>query len=144
MTPRQVALLCRRATASVAAVVVVAGLSACAATTYDAALVADTSPATTTTLPTGSAADLLPQLQAEAARLSSVMIAEGDDQAISQQIAALWAAVRDEVHSDRPDLVAAFDQNVAMVARAVQFKRAADADKAARNLTALVTAYLTP
>jgi hypothetical protein len=124
--------------------VVAAGLSACAATTYDESLVKDTAPATTTTLPTGKAADLLPQLQGEADRLSGVMIAEGDADAISEQIASLWAAVRDEVQRSRSDLVPGFDQNVAMVARAVQFKRAADADKAARNLTALVTAFLTP
>jgi hypothetical protein len=116
-------------------------LSACA-TTYDPALVKDTSPATTTTLPSGPAADLLPRLAAEADRLSGVMIAEGDDNTISEQIASLWAATRDEVKAGRPDLVDGFDQNVAMVAKAVKFKRAADADKAAKNLTVLVAAFL--
>jgi hypothetical protein len=125
----------------VAAVAAVAA-SACA-TTYDESLVKDTSPATTTTLPSGAAVDLLPQLAAEATGLSAVMIAEGDDEAVAEQIAALWTAARDEVRSDRPDLVDGFDRSVAMVAKAVQFQRAADADKAAKNLTTLVDAYLT-
>lgn len=116
-------------------------LSACA-TTYDTALVKDTSPATTTTLPSGAAADLLPRLTAEADRLAGVMIADGDDHTVSEQIASLWAAARDEVKADRPDLVDGFDQNVAMVAKAVKFKRAADADKAAKNLKVLVAAFL--
>lgn len=140
MAPRMPLSVRRRAIAAVCVVGAVT-FSACAATTYDETLVKDTTPATTTTLPTGSAADLLPQLKDEADRLSGVMIAEGDADAVSQQIAALWAAVRDEVQKARPDLTTAFDQNVAMVARAVKFKRAADADKAARNLTDLVAAF---
>lgn len=126
------------------AVLVVAAaiaLSACA-TTYDDDLVADTSPSTTTTLPSGTAAELLPQLAAEARSLSGVMIDEGDDDAVAEQIAALWTAARDEVSAARPDLVDGFDQNVAMVARAVQYKRAADADKAAKNLQTLVDTFL--
>ena len=47
------------------------------------------------------------------------------------------------MRSDRPDLVDGFDRSVALVAKAVQFHRAADADKAAKNLTTLVDAYLT-
>ncbi|MCU1359777.1 MAG: hypothetical protein JWN99_1066 [Ilumatobacteraceae bacterium] len=116
-------------------------MSACA-TTYDEQLVKDTAPATTTTLPSGAAADLLPKLRDEASRLSGVMIDEGDATAISEQIASLWAAAHDEVEASRPDLVDGFDQNVAMVKKAVQFKRAADADKASRNITALVKSYL--
>lgn len=143
MTPPVARPAARRAFGAVASCVVAAlAFSACA-TTYDEALVKDTSPATTTTLPSGSAVDLLPQLGDEARRLSGVMIAEGDDDAISEQIASLWAASRDQVKADRPDLVDAFDQNVAMVAKAVKFKRAADADKAAKNLTVLIDAYLT-
>jgi hypothetical protein len=124
-----------------AAAALIVALSSCA-TTYDEALVKDTSPATTTTLPAGTAEQLLPQLQAEADSLSGVMIAEGDDEAVSEQIASLWAAARDQVNGDRPDLIPAFDQNVALVAKAVKFKRAADADKAAKNLTTLVEAFL--
>lgn len=126
------------------AVLVVAAaiaLSACA-TTYDDDLVADTTPSTTTTIPSGTAAELLPQLSAAALSLSGVMIDEGDDDAVAEQIAALWTAVRNEVSAARPDLIDGFDQNVAMVARAVQFKRAADADKAAKNIQTLVDTFL--
>jgi hypothetical protein len=119
----------------------VVALTACA-TTYDESLVKDTSPATTTTVPTGTAAELLPQMASEAIRLSGVMIDGGDSESVSEQISALWTAARNEVIATRPDLVDGFDQNVAMCARAVRFKRAADADKAARNLTALADAYL--
>ncbi|MBI5088046.1 MAG: hypothetical protein HZB15_04030 [Actinobacteria bacterium] len=129
----------RRAVAALA--VCLAALSGCA-TTYDSTLVADTAPATTTTVPTGAAADLLPRLEAEALGLSSVMIDGGDDEAVSEQIDSLWTAARAEVSSARPDLVDGFDQNVALVAKAVRFKRAADADKAANNLSLLIDAYL--
>jgi hypothetical protein len=128
---------CLRALALVAA----AGLAGCA-TTYDSTLVQDTSPATTTTLPSGTAADLLPRLEDEAIGLSAVMIDGGDDEAVSEQIESLWTAARPEVTSSRPDLVDGFDQNVALVAKAVRFKRAADADKAANNLSMLIAAYL--
>jgi hypothetical protein len=117
----------------------VVGLSGCA-TTYDSTLVADTSPATTTTVPSGAAADLLPRIESEALNLSTVMIDGGDDEAVSEQIGSLWTAARAEVSSARPDLVDGFDQNVALVAKAVRFKRAADADKAANNLSMLVDA----
>jgi hypothetical protein len=117
------------------------GLAGCA-TTYDSTLVQDTSPATTTTLPSGRAADLLPRLEDEAIGLSAVMIDGGDDEAVSEQIESLWTAARPEVTSSRPDLVDGFDQNVALVAKAVRFKRAADADKAANNLSMLIAAYL--
>jgi hypothetical protein len=50
--------------------------------------------------------------------------------------------VRDEVDASRPELVGDFDANVRRCASAVEFNRAADADKAAANLRALVDAYL--
>lgn len=118
-------------------------LQGCAATTYDETLettvtAADT---TTSTLPTGPAAELLPLLADEAAGLSAVMIAEGDASAVVDRTAALWAAVRPEVARDRPELLGDFDANVARLATAVEFKRAADADKAASNLRILVEYY---
>ncbi len=116
----------------------------CASTTYDETLAtSDTDVvATTTTLPTGSAAELLPLLRDEAASLAGVMIVEGDDRAVADRIVALWDAVSKEVGSTRPDLVDSFGDNVALVQKAVQFDRAADADKASRNFGALVEAFL--
>lgn len=124
----------------VLALVTAAAVSACR-TTYDETLVADTSPETTTTVPTGDAATLLPILATEASNLANVMIEGGDDEAAAEQIAALWAAARDEVVGLRPDLTDGFDQSVALAAKAVKFKRAADADKAAKNITILVDTY---
>ena len=115
-------------------------LSACAATTYDETLATSdtTAASTTTTLPSGSPAELLPRLADEAAGLSAVMIAEGDAAAVAARAAALWAAVRPEIARDQPELLVDFDANVARLATAVQYKRAADADKAAANLAVLV------
>jgi hypothetical protein len=126
----------------VAVPLVAAGLTSCAATTYDQTLAPDTAAVTTTTQPSGSAAELLPQLAAESASLSGVMIAGDDADAVREQIDALWAAARDEVRGSRPDLLDGFDQAVALVDKAVRFKRAADADKAARNLAILVDTFL--
>lgn len=117
-------------------------MGACSPTTYDDALVADTAPATTTTLPTGTMEQLLADLLAESGALSGVMIADGDEGAAGERIASVWAAVRSDVQAARPDLVDEFDAAVAMCDRAIEFSRAADADKAARNITALVDAVL--
>ncbi len=118
------------------------GLTACA-TTYDSTMATDPSAtSTTSTLPSGTAAELLPQLAAEASALSAVMIAQGDASAQTDRIQQLWDAARVEVGAHRPDLLADFLANVARIHRAVQFKRSADADKAAKNLTVLVNAYL--
>lgn len=118
----------------------VAGVSC--ATTYDASRAPSTAAVTTTTEPTGAVEDLLVRLGDTALGLSTVMIEGGDSQAVAAQIAALWAAARPEVQARRPDLIEGFDINVAKCTTAVQFKRAADADKAARNLQALVAATL--
>ena len=129
---------------SVALVLALAG-TGCASTTYDATLAtsATTAIATTTTLPVGAASELLPRLRDEASSLTGVMIDEGDAGAVADRIVALWDASKTEVGSSRPDLVDSFDDNVALVLKAVQFRRAADADKAARNFDALVEAFLT-
>lgn len=125
-------------------VVALVTVAACSGTTYDPtfATTATTAAVTTTTIPTGSAAELLPLLRTEAASLSGVMIAEGDEDAVVERILALWEATKAEIGQARPDLVPGFDQNIALVEKAVQFSRAADADKASKNLDALVAAFL--
>jgi hypothetical protein len=133
----------RRLTPSVLASAALSlGLGACA-TTYDAsvATVADAT-TTTSTLPTGTTPELLRQLVTEANGLSGLMATGGDAADQAARIAQLWAASRTEVGATRPDLLADFLANVAKCGTAVQFKRAADADKAAKNLTILVKAYL--
>ena len=122
--------------------VAVLGLGACAATTYDSELVATTTIAVTTTVPTGTAVDLLPRMVVEGQSVGGLMVDGGDARAAVERLTALWNVVRDEVAASRPDLIDGFDQQVDRFQRAVQFKRAADADKSARNLVVLVDAYL--
>jgi hypothetical protein len=122
--------------------VAVVGLGACAATTYDSELVATTTIAVTTTVPTGTAVDLLPRMVVEGQSVGGLMVDGGDARAAVERLTALWNVVRDEVAASRPDLIDGFDQQVDRFQRAVQFKRAADADKSARNLVVLVDAYL--
>jgi hypothetical protein len=113
-------------------------LSACTAT-YDASLVEDTAvSSTTSTVPSGTTDELLAQLLEQTAALSGVMIDGGDRRAALAQIELVWAAVESGVRSERADLVPGFERAIAMCQRAVQFQRAADADKAARNIAALV------
>lgn len=122
--------------------------AACASTTYEggaADTLATSSPAVATPATeaiSGNAADLLPHLAADASGLARVMIDGGDDRASAERIAALWAAASQEVAASRPELLADFEANVRRCASAVEFNRAADADKAAANLRALVDAYL--
>lgn len=118
-------------------------LAACGGTTYDASLASSTTVAvaTTTTLPTGDAADLLPRLVSEAESVPQLMIEGGDARSAVERLTALWGAVRDEVRSTRPDLVDGFQQQVDRFDQAVQYKRVADADKSLKNLVVLVDAY---
>jgi hypothetical protein len=74
--------------------------------------------------------------------LSGVMIDEGDDDAKVVEIEQLWTAVQPGVAAERPDLVIEFERNLERVRNAVEFERAADADKAARNVGVLVDTIL--
>jgi len=135
--PARRAALCLLAVSGLAS-----ALSACA-TTYDTTLASEqASTSTSSTLPNGSAADLLPRLQHEAEGLSALMMAGKDAEDSAQRIQELWDAVKAEVNTKRPDLLSDFSLNVGRCAHAVQFSRAADADKAARNIGVLVAAYL--
>lgn len=130
--------------AAVAVTLCLASLTGCASTTYDETLAstATTVVATTTTLPVGTASELLARLRDEAAGLAGVMIDNGDDGAVADRIAALWNAVGPEVSAARPDLYDSFVATVALAQKAVRFSRAADADKASKNFDALVAAFL--
>lgn len=124
------------------AALAVASLAGCA-TTYDAELVPDTAPATTTTLPAGTTAELLERLRTQSVSLSSIVIDGGDSREAYDSLADLWAAARPDVAAERPDLIDGFDRALAMCQKAVQYKRGADADKAARNIDVLVSAWAT-
>lgn len=129
----------------VVAVSVLVALAACSPTTYDSS--AETVPpvaATTSTLPSGTAAELLPLLLAEVQGLPlKVMNAKGDG-AAATRIEQLWAAVQPEIEANRPELVPDFEFVVRRSRDAADRNRPADADRAFKNLTSLVEAYLGP
>jgi hypothetical protein len=131
----------RRLTLAVLAAACAAMPLAGCSTTYDEALVRDTTPATTTTLPSGTTTELLERLRTESLRLSGVMIDGGNARQAYDSLSDLWDAARPDVAAQRPDLLDGFDRALAMCQNAVQYKRGADADKAARNIDVLVSAW---
>jgi len=118
-------------------------VTACSPTTYDSS--AETLPpvaATATTLPSGTASELLPLMLAEVQGLPlKVMDAKGDG-AAATRIEQLWAAVQPEIEANRPELVEDFEFVVRRSRAAADRNRPADADRAFKNLTSLVQAYL--
>jgi hypothetical protein len=136
----------RGALVAVVAVVVAASVVAgCAETTIDTSRTTTVSlagPSSTLFSPTGPAIELLPELSTELSRLGALIVDnEGDEESLAR-IDALWAAARAEVAEQRPDLVSRFERAVALARTGVERRRPADADKAFRNLTALVDAYV--
>jgi hypothetical protein len=116
--------------------------ASCAATTYDTSITTQTAAPTTTVLPTGTAAELLPMIVTEAAGLSTLIANGGDKLAAVERMEALWAAARDEVTRNDRELATEIGAEVAKGRAAATFNRPGAADKVYRNLTALVTAYL--
>ncbi len=114
----------------------------CSPTTYDTSITTAKPAPTTTILPTGSAAVLLPQLVTEASTLSSLIAGSGDKLAAVERIEALWAAVSPEVTGKDHDLAAEIGAEVVKGRAAAVLNRPAAADKVYRDLTALVKAYL--
>ena len=94
-------------------------------------------------LPSGTAAELLPQLVTEAAKLSTLIADGGDKTAAVERIEALWAAVRSRGDWQGPRARHGDRSRDRQGPTAAEFNRAAAADKVYRNLTALVQAYLT-
>jgi hypothetical protein len=120
-----------------------AALAGCTGTTYDASLettIPDTSPTTTTTLPASTGA-LLAELLLAAQAMSGVISDGGDDAGLLADIEARWDAARAAMETERPELVADFDTAIRVLTTAALYDRAADADKASKNLAALVAAY---
>jgi hypothetical protein len=134
-----------RSASSLAALVLagsLASLTSCAPTTIDTSISAVSAAPTTTVLPTGTAAELLPQMITEAAGLSTLIADQGDKFASVERIEALWAAVHAEVEAKDRNIATEIDAEVVKGRNAAQFNRPAAADKVYRDLTALVRAYL--
>lgn len=133
-----------RGTAASSAVLalVLGTATACAPTTYDASLATTSAPSTSTTLPVGTAAELLPVILEEV-RVLSTRVADNDgDTLAAARIEALWSSIADEVLAARPDLAEDFDFVVSRCRLAVDRQRPADADRAYRNLAILVAEFV--
>lgn len=129
---------------TVALLVLISSTVSCAATTYDTSISTGSLAPTTTVLPEGSAAELLPQLVTEAGVLSTLILDQGDKIAAVERMEALWAAVRADVVGNDRDIATEIEAEIAKARSAATFNRPGAADKAYRNITALVQAYLTP
>lgn len=120
--------------ALVGAAILSVGASACT-TTYDASIAnSTTTVAATTTLPSGTVAELLPLMLAEVKGLSEKVVANDGDTRSAALIAQYWDAMRDEVTTSYPELVPAFEFVVRRCQAAADRNRPADADRAYRNL----------
>lgn len=115
---------------------------ACAATTYDTSISTETLAPTTTVLPQGFAAELLPQLVTESAGLSKLILDGGDKIAAVERMEALWSAAHTEVTDGDRDIANEINAQVVKSRAAATFNRPAAADKVYRNLKVLVQAYL--
>jgi hypothetical protein len=123
-------------------VAVVVACAACTGTTYDETLESTTSSATTTTFaPTGTTDELLTALFDEVAVLEGIIRNKGDRSAAAQRIESLWAAAADDVKTTRPELFDDFQESVDLALIAANKNRAADADKAERNLQVMIDAF---
>ena len=116
---------------------------ACSATTYDSSLATtDSVEVTTTSLPSGSVAELLPIMLEEVRLLSEKVAANSGDAASATYIEQLWAAMSAEVEATYPDSFEDFEFVVRRCRAAADRSRPADADRAYRNLQSLVDALL--
>ncbi|MEY2554063.1 MAG: hypothetical protein QOC57_1923 [Ilumatobacteraceae bacterium] len=128
---------------SLALLVLSASTVSCAATTYDTSISTETLAPTTTVLPKGTAAQLLPELVSDASKLSTLIADGGDKLAAVERMEALWAAVHDEVTAKDHDLSTEIGAEIAKGRAAAKLNRPGAADKVYRNLTVLVKAFLT-
>lgn len=125
-------------------------ITACGTTTYDETVATSTVVVTTTTLPEGTAVELLPRLVASLSGLSLLIgpvpagFDQGDVDKRSRlaEIEALWAAVEREVVADDPDAADAIVRQLDLARLAVERSRPADADKAAKFVADVVGDYL--
>lgn len=124
------------------AVVLLLAVSACSPTTYDASAGTTEAPATSSTLPTGTLEELLPLMQAEVDALPALVAAGKGDGTAATRIEQYWASIRPEVLAGWPELVTDFEFVVRLCRTAADRNRPANADRASKNMEALVSAVL--
>ena len=100
----------------------------------------ETVPATTLPIE-GTPAELLAEMTTQMSQLSAQIGDPGDERATLARIETVWAVVRPEVESARPELAGGIDTTVDMARTAVVRIRPADGDKAFQLLTDLVDRF---
>lgn len=102
----------------------------------------DKAAAVSTTRPVGSPDQLLPRLVTTLRAVSEAIIDDADQVALFADAEALWAAARPEVAASDADIATEMDGMMDLARRAVERRRPADADKAAKYLGDLVDHHL--
>lgn len=123
-------------------VMLVALATGCATEVVDSGEPTSTIAATTTTLPSGPPAELLPQLVVTLRAVSEAIIDEGDQRALLAEAEGLWSAAKPEVAATDADTAEEMEGMMDIARLAVERSRPADADKAAKFLESLVDHYL--
>lgn len=117
-------------------------LGGCTGTTYDSsATVAPQVAPTTSTMPHGTAADLVQRLADETVTLGPIIARRGDSDAVIGRINALWASVSAEVGRTRPELLPSFEAEVRLAQRGARLHQIGYATKAGQNMLALAAAF---
>lgn len=132
----------RRLLTTLAVATSVVATAACAPTTFDSTIATTTAPSTSTTLPAGTVAELLPLMLDEVEVLGRRVEAGDGARDAATRVEQYWAAIKDEIERDRPALVEDFEFVVSRCRLAADRKRPADADRAYRNLKTLADAIL--
>jgi hypothetical protein len=123
-------------------VIAVAVLSAGCSAAVDDGSSFDPLSAGSTTVPTGTPAELLPRLVATVDKISEAIIDEGDQRALLAEAEALWAAAQADVAATDAEAAESMQRMIDLARVAVERIRPADADKATKFLSDLVDAYL--
>jgi hypothetical protein len=132
-----------RATAVAASTLLISTLCTACATEVDPDTPIPATASTTGTtefVATGTTAELLDQLLAEAGMLSEAIVANEGQRETIGRIDVIWAAARSGVDEVDPNIVGEFDQAIELLHNGVDRRRPADADKAYNNLVLLVAA----
>lgn len=95
-----------------------------------------------TTLPAGTPAELLPRLVTTLQAVAEAIIDDADQVALLAEAEALWAASEPEVAAEDTTSAEEMEGMMDLARRAVERRRPADADKAAKFLDLLVDHYL--
>ncbi len=121
-------------------------LAGCSKTTFDSNIASGDSTvlATTTTLPKGTAAQLLPVMLDAVKGLSVKVAANKGDNETALLIEQIWTAIRPEIQATHKGLVPDFEFIVRRCRAATDRHRPADADRAYRNMVSLVDAIMGP